>query len=58
MEVRAICSEAAAYRTMLAEVSALVDLDRHPDSPEGDGRATCAWTLPDPAGLIPALRAV
>ena len=35
MEVRAIRSEAA-YRTMLAEVSAVVDLDPHPDSPEGE----------------------
>ena len=35
MEVRAIRSETA-YRAMLAEVSALVDLDPLPDSPEGE----------------------
>ena len=35
MEVLAIRSEAA-YRAMLTEVSALVDLDPHPDSPEGE----------------------
>ena len=35
MEVRAIRSETA-YRAMLAEVSALVDLDPIPDSPEGE----------------------
>ena len=35
MEVRAIRSEAA-YRAMLAKVSALVDRDPHPDSLEGE----------------------
>lgn len=35
MEVRAIRSEAI-YRATLAEVSALVDLDPQPDSPEGE----------------------
>ena len=35
MEVRAIRSEAA-YRAMLAKVSALVDLDPRPESPEGE----------------------
>jgi len=35
MEVRAIRSKTA-YRAMLADVSALVDIDPHPDSPEGE----------------------
>ena len=35
MEVRAIRSETA-YKKMLAQVSALVDLDPDPDSPEGE----------------------